>query len=286
MQRAVDKARVLIEALPYIRTFRRRTFVVKVGGRALEDLALRERLAEDLILLSWVGVHVVVVHGGGSQVSAMLDRLGIAATFRGGLRVTDERTLEVVEMVLGGTLNKEIVRLIDRLGGRAVGLTGKDGGMVRARRHRDDLGLVGEVAAVDPAVIDHLLGDYIPVIAPLAIGADGETLNVNADPFAAALAAALDAEKLVLLTDVEGVLDADGSLISTLRATDADRMIADGTIGGGMIPKVQHALAALTAGVRKVHIIDGRVEHALLLEIFTNQGIGTQVVRDPEEGQP
>lgn len=280
MQQLIDKARVLIEALPYISEFRGRTVVVKVGGRALDDLQLRERLAEDLILLHWVGVEVVLVHGGGAQVSAMLDRLGVESTFSGGVRVTDEATLEVVEMVLGGTINKEIVRLIDGLGGRAVGLTGKDGGMVRARRYRDDLGLVGEVTEVDPAVIEQVIEDYIPVVAPLAIGEEGETLNVNADPFAAYLAIALKAEKLVLLTDVEGVKDADGELISSLSAEHASRMIDAGTIAGGMIPKVQNALEALAEGVRKVHIIDGRLEHALLLEIFTKEGVGTEVVSE------
>jgi len=280
VQQLIDKARVLIEALPYIREFRGRTVVVKVGGRALEDLALRERLAEDLILLHWVGVQVVLVHGGGTQVSAMLDRLGVQSTFSGGLRVTSAETLEVVEMVLAGTINKEIVRLIDGLGGVAVGLTGKDGGMVRARRYSEKLGLVGEVIQVDPAVVEHLVEDYIPVIAPLAIGEQGETLNINADPFAAYLAMALNAEKLVLLTDVEGVKDADGKLISSLSPEHADRMIDAGTIDGGMIPKVQNALEALTEGVKKVHIIDGRLEHALLLEVFTKEGVGTQVVAD------
>jgi acetylglutamate kinase len=279
VQQLIDKARILIEALPFIRQFRGRTVVVKVGGRALEDLALRERLAEDVILLDWVGINVVVVHGGGHQVTDMLERLGIKSQFHDGLRVTDDKTLEVVEMVLGGSLNKEIVRLIDRLGGKAVGLTGKDGGMVRARRSRPELGLVGEVVSVDRAVLDTLAASYIPVIAPLAIGPDGETLNVNADPFAGHVAAALRAEKLVLLTDVEGVLDADGKLISSLSASRANKMIESGAITGGMIPKVQNALEALGTGVRKVHIIDGRIEHALLLEIFTKAGVGTEVVR-------
>jgi len=283
VQKVIDKARILIEALPYIRAFRGRTFVVKVGGRALEDLTLRERLAEDLILLSWVGINVVVVHGGGSQVSTMLDRLGIETRFTEGLRVTDEPVLEVVEMVLAGRLNSEIVRLIDQLGGSAVGLTGKDGGMVRARQFSEELGRVGVVESVDRSIIDHVMRDYIPVIAPLALGENGETLNINADPFAAGLAVALRAEKLVLLTDVEGVRDADGKLISSLKASHADLMIDAGTIKGGMIPKVQNALEALDAGVRKVHIIDGRLEHAVLLEIFTAEGVGTEVVPEDED---
>jgi acetylglutamate kinase len=285
VQHLIDKARILIEALPYIREFRGRTFVIKVGGAALEDLALRERLAEDLILLDWVGINLVLVHGGGKQVTDMLQRLGIESQFSGGLRVTDEATLQIVEMVLGGSINKEIVRLINHLGGAAVGLTGKDGGMIKARPYRDDLGLVGEVIRVDRAVIDHLIDDYIPVVAPLAVGANGETLNINADPFAACIAVALEAEKLVLLTDVEGVQDADGTLISSLQARHAERMIEAGTIAGGMIPKVENALQALEQGVQKVHIIDGRLEHALLLEIFTKEGVGTEVVGEDTHEQ-
>ncbi len=279
VQQLIDKARVLIEALPYIRQFRGRTVVVKVGGRALEDLELRQRFAEDVILLDWVGINVVVVHGGGTQVSGMLDRLGIESQFHDGLRVTSPEVLEVVDMVLGGSLNKELVRLVNHNGGSAVGLTGKDGGMVRAVRARPELGLVGIVDEIDPGVIRHLIPDFIPIIAPLAMGPDGETLNVNADPFAAGIAVALGAEKLVLMTDVEGVKDADGEMITSLRAVHADSMIEAGTIAGGMIPKVQNALEALEHGVRKVHIIDGRLEHALLLEIFTKEGVGTELVR-------
>jgi len=281
VQALIDKARVLIEALPYISDFRGRTVVVKIGGAALEDVDLRRRFAEDVTLLDWVGINVVVVHGGGKQITAMLDRLGIPATFVDGLRVTDASTLEIVEMVLGGAINKELVRLIHALGGRAVGITGKDGGLARARRSFGDvdLGLVGEVTGIDRAVIDRLIPEFIPVIAPLATGEDGQTLNVNADTFAGRLATALDAEKLVLLTDVPGVLAADGTLISTLDADQAQRLIAAGVIRGGMIPKVKNALAALDTGVRKVHIIDGRLEHALLLEVFTREGVGTQLVR-------
>jgi acetylglutamate kinase len=284
MREVVDKARVLIEALPYIRAFRGRTFVVKIGGRALEDLVLRQRFAEDVVLLHWVGIQVVVVHGGGAQISGMLERLGIEPTFVDGLRVTDERTLEVVEMVLGGGLNKEIVRLIDQVGGRAVGITGKDGGLARARRRTGprDLGLVGDIEAIDRSIIDHLLPAFIPIVAPLAVDPGGQTLNVNADTFAAHLAVATGAEKLVLLPEGAGVVHDAGRLLSTLAAGDARRHIEDGVISGGMIPKVENALEALAAGVHKVHIIDGRAEHALLLEIFTRAGVGTQVVPDPE----
>lgn len=278
MEQLIAKARVLVEALPYISEFRGKTVVVKIGGAALEDPLLRRRFAEDLILLDWVGIDLVVVHGGGRQITQMLDRVGQQATFVDGQRVTDASTLEVVEMVLGGALNQELVRLVNHLGGAAVGLTGCDGGLARARIVRPELGLVGEVEAVDREVIDRLLPAYIPVVAPLATGPDGNALNVNADVFAARLAQALGAEKLVLLTDIAGVLDRDRRLISSLTDAEARALIAQGVITGGMIPKVEQALAALAAGVHKIHIIDGRLEHALLLEIFTREGVGTQVV--------
>lgn len=277
VQALIDKARILIEALPYIKEFRGTTAVVKIGGRALEDLELRRRFAEDVILLHWVGIRVVVVHGGGVQISSMLERLGIQPHFENGVRVTDDATLEVVEMVLGGRVNKEIVRLIQECGGRAVGITGKDGGLARARRV-ERLGRVGAISRIDRRLVDEIAGQFIPVIAPLAVDEDGETLNVNADPFAAELAVALGAEKLVLLTDVEGVKDAAGELIPTLSATAARAQLRGGVIQGGMIPKVENALSAVERGVGKVHIIDGRLEHALLLEIFTAAGVGTQLV--------
>lgn len=277
----IGKARVLIEALPYISEFRGRTVVVKIGGAAQEDPTLRRRFAEDLILLDWVGINVVVVHGGGKQITAMLDRVGIEARFEQGQRVTDEPTLEVVEMVLAGSLNKELVRLVNHLGGAAVGLTGADGGLARAVRTRPELGLVGEVTTIDRSVIDRLIPEFIPILAPLAVGDDGEALNVNADVFAARLAQALGAEKLVLLTDIAGVLDADRHLIPSLTAEAARELIATGIVTGGMIPKVENALAALAAGVKKVHIVDGRLEHALLLEIFTREGVGTEFVGPP-----
>ena len=282
MDELIAKARVLVEALPFISDFRGKTVVVKIGGAALEDPVLRRRFAEDLILLDWVGIDLVVVHGGGRQITQMLDRVGQKATFVDGQRVTDAPTLEVVEMVLGGTLNQELVRLVNHLGGAAVGLTGCDGGLARATVTRPELGLVGEVTAVDRTVIDRLLPDYIPVVAPLATGPDGNALNVNADVFAARLAQALGAEKLVLLTDIAGVLDAEQCLISSLTDAEARALIARGVIRGGMIPKVEQALAALAAGVHKIHIIDGRLEHALLLEIFTREGVGTQlVIKEP-----
>ncbi len=280
VQELIGKARVLIEALPYISDFRGKTVVVKIGGAAQDDPALRRRFAEDIILLDWVGINVVVVHGGGKQITAMLDKVGIAAKFEAGMRVTDDATLEVVEMVLAGSLNGELVRLVNHLGGAAVGITGCDGGLARAVQTRPELGLVGEVTAIDRAVIDRLVPDFIPIIAPLATGDDGKALNVNADVFAARLAQALGAEKLVMLTDIAGVLDADRQLIPSISAAGARGLITQGVIAGGMIPKVENALAALAAGVNKVHIIDGRIEHALLLEIFTQEGVGTQVVAD------
>lgn len=281
MDALIAKARVLIEALPYISEFRGKKVVVKIGGAAQEDPELRRRFAEDVILLDWVGIDVVVVHGGGKQITRMLDRVGQEARFVDGQRVTDAATLEVVEMVLGGTLNAELVRLINHLGGAAVGLSGCDGGLARAAITRPELGLVGEVTSVDRTVLERLLPDFVPVIAPLAVGPDGGALNVNADVFAARLAQALGAEKLVLLTDIAGVLDRDRKLIPTLSEPEARRLIADGVVAGGMIPKVENALAALAAGVHKVHVIDGRLEHALLLEIFTQDGVGTQLVAEP-----
>jgi acetylglutamate kinase len=278
VQELIGKARVLIEALPFISEFRGKTVVVKIGGASLEDDTLRRRFCEDLILLDWVGINVVVVHGGGKQITAMLDRLGIEAKFDRGIRVTDDATLRVAEMVLAGPINSDIVRLINHLGGSAVGLTGSDGGLAKARVTEPALGRVGEVTEIDRMVIDRLIGEFIPVIAPIATDIDGQPLNVNADVFAAKLAAALGAEKLVLLSDIPGVLDGNKQLISTLTPAMAAQLIGAGVISGGMIPKVENAVATLAAGVAKVHIIDGRVEHALLLEIFTSDGVGTQLV--------
>jgi acetylglutamate kinase len=282
VQKLIDKAKVLIEALPYIEKFRGRTIVIKIGGRAMDDPALRESFARDVILLRYVGIAPVVVHGGGPQIGAMLTRLGIGSRFVGGLRVTDDDTMDVVEMVLGGTVNKELVRVIHQAGGRAVGITGKDGKLVRARKlsaEGGDLGRVGEVEQVAPEILERLLAaDFIPVVAPIGADASGLTLNVNADPFAAQIAVALRAEKLVLLTDVEGVRDAEGQLAPSLSAVEVERLCQGGAVTGGMIPKLQCGLDALRGGVRKVHIIDGRLEHAVLLEIFTDTGIGTELV--------
>ena len=290
----VEKATVLVEALPYIEKFHGKTIVMKYGGHAMDDERLRASFCRDVVLLKFVGLRPVVVHGGGPQIGAMLERLGVKSRFVGGLRVTDEETMRVVEMVLGGQVNKEIVRLIGRAGGRAVGVTGKDGGLVRARRleqvrvekkdgtvEQADPGLVGEIVDVDPRLVARLQDeDFIPVIAPIAVGENGETLNINADPFAAKLAAAMRAEKLVLITDVTGVRGADGQLCSTLSSAQVRALLASGVIDGGMIPKVQFGLEALADGVRKVHIIDGRLDHAVLLEIFTDKGIGTELVQE------
>jgi len=279
-------ADVLVEALPYIRAFAGKTVVVKYGGKAMVDATLKERFAEDIALMKYVGLRPVIVHGGGPQISEMMKRLGKEPTFVKGIRVTDAETVGIVEMVLGGIINPEIVALINRHGGRAVGLTGKDGPLLIAKPLRSagkktevDLGLVGEVDGVDPGV---LLGleeaRFIPVIAPIAGGVDGRTYNVNADSAAGAIAAALHAEKLLLLTDVPGILDAKGALIPTISKKETQQLIRKGTISSGMIPKVQACLDALDGGVAKAHIIDGRTPHALLLELFTDKGIGTEIV--------
>jgi acetylglutamate kinase len=275
--------------LPYIKRFYGKTFVVKYGGHAMVDEALKDSFAQDVVLLKFIGMDPVIVHGGGPQIGQMLSQLGIESRFVRGLRVTDRPTMEVVEMVLGGKINKEIVSLINRHGGRAVGLSGKDGNLIRARRMKVDdqsgqpgvdIGMVGEVVGVDPTVIESLArSDFIPVISPVGVSEDGETLNINADLVASKVAEALRAEKLILLTDVEGIRDADGEVIPTLGADRARDLIARGVISEGMIPKVECALDALMGGVAKTHIIDGRLRHAVLLEIFTPEGVGTEVVR-------
>ncbi|MDB4969536.1 MAG: Acetylglutamate kinase [Myxococcales bacterium] len=280
----VEKATVLVEALPYIQKFRGKTIVVKYGGHAMDDPRLRESFCRDVVILKLVGLHPVIVHGGGPQIAHMLDRLGVKSRFVDGMRVTDEETMRVVEMVLAGGVNQELVSLINVVGkdgGRAVGLSGHDGAMVQARRI-DDLGRVGDVAQVDPRIIERLSTDgFIPVVAPIAVDLeDGRSLNVNADPFAAKIAAAMRAEKLVMLTDVAGVRGADGGLCSTLTAGQVRALIKSGVIAGGMIPKVQFGLDALADGVKKVHIVDGRQDHAVLLEIFTDTGIGTELVHE------
>ncbi|WP_366110095.1 acetylglutamate kinase [Acidithiobacillus sp.] len=275
------QAHILVEALPYMQRFHGRTIVIKYGGNAMTEARLQEQFAYDVTLMKQVGMNPVVVHGGGPQIGAMLERLGVRTHFVDGMRVTDTATMEVVEMVLGGRVNKEIVQAINRAGGRAVGLTGKDGGLLRARplrRDGVDLGLVGEVAQVDPDIIRLLdQGDFIPVVAPIGVGSLGESYNINADLVAGALAATLNAEKLILMTNVAGVLDQDGQLRTRLEAAEVGRMIADGRIYGGMLPKIQCCQDAVAAGVHAAHIIDGRVPHALLLEIFTDAGVGTLI---------
>ncbi|MCZ6463658.1 MAG: acetylglutamate kinase [Proteobacteria bacterium] len=282
MKDLVDKAEVLIEALPYMRRFVDRTIVIKYGGHAMTDADLRASFAVDVVLLKFIGVRPVIVHGGGPQIGEILKRLGKESQFVGGLRVTDDETMDVVEMVLGGKVNREIVELINQGGGRGVGLTGSDGAMLRVRRkmpNGQDIGRVGEVVSVDPSAISAVASaGFVPVVAP--VGADGEglTYNVNADEVAGAVARALRAEKLILLTDVEGVRGPGGELISQLTIEEAHKHIAEGTIVDGMIPKVECCIEALSGGVSRAHIVDGRVLHAVLLEIFTDGGVGTLLV--------
>ena len=289
MDDLIEKAKILQEALPYIREFHGDVFVIKYGGNAMVDPVLRDSFARDVVLMKYVGLHPVVVHGGGPQIDQTLKSLGVVSERLDGLRVTDEHTMEVVEMVLGGKLNQEIVSLIAGHGGRAIGLTGKDDGFIRAKKVDKmktksgkwvDPGRVGTVTQVNPDILRRLVNDgFIPVIAPIAVDAQGKSLNVNADTVAGKVAEALPARKFVLLTDIEGVRGEDGSVASSLSAADIAELKAGGVIEGGMIPKVDCALGALAGGVRKAHIIDGRVRHAVLLEIFTDEGIGTEITR-------
>ncbi|MEY4684109.1 MAG: hypothetical protein RLZ25_568 [Pseudomonadota bacterium] len=286
---AAQIAHVLIEALPYIRRFKGKTLVVKYGGNAMTDDHLKHSFARDIVLLKLVGINPVIVHGGGPQIGQLLERLGKTSHFVQGMRVTDSETMDVVEMVLGGLVNKEIVNLINQHGGAAVGLTGKDGDLVRAEKinmtqrspETDepeiiDLGHVGKVRSIDPAIVHTLVAsDFIPVIAPIGVGEDGFSYNINADLVAGKIAEVLQAEKLLLLTNTQGILDKNGSLLTGLSLAEVDELIADGTISGGMIPKVGCATDALRGGVKSVHIIDGRIEHAVLLELLTDRGIGT-----------
>ncbi|QWT47476.1 acetylglutamate kinase [Azospira inquinata] len=282
------QADILAEALPYIKRFHGKTIVVKYGGNAMTDEHLKQSFARDVVLLKLVGMNVVVVHGGGPQIEHLLSRVGKKGHFIQGMRVTDAETMEVVEMVLGGQVNKEVVNLINQAGGKAVGLTGKDGAFIRAKKllipNQDnpedliDIGQVGQITQVDPSLIGLLdSGDFIPVVAPIGVGKDGETYNINADVVAGKLAEVLKAEKLVLLTNTPGVLDQDGKLLTGLTPKQIDDMVADGTLSGGMLPKIGSALDAARNGVKSVHIIDGRVEHSLLLEILTDVGIGTLI---------
>ncbi len=285
---AAQKAQTLSEALPYIKRFFDKTIVIKYGGNAMTDPKLQDGFARDVVLLKLVGMNPVVVHGGGPQINELLDKLGKKGTFIQGMRVTDAETMDVVEMVLGGQVNKEIVNLINRHGGKAVGLTGQDGNFIRAKKllmeNKDvpgeffDIGQVGDITSIDPSLISFLdTGDFIPVIAPIGVGTDGETYNINADVVAGKLAEILGAEKLILLTNTPGVLDKNGNLLTGLTAKEIDGLFEDGTLSGGMLPKISSALDAARSGVKSVHIIDGRVEHALLLEVLTDEGVGTMI---------
>jgi acetylglutamate kinase len=288
MQTSSQKAQTLSEALPYIKRFFDKTIVIKYGGNAMTDDHLKECFAQDVVLLKLVGMNPVVVHGGGPQINEMLDKLGKKGEFIQGMRVTDEETMDVVEMVLGGQVNKEIVNLINRHGGKAVGLTGQDGNFIHAHKllmedlsdptKTIDVGQVGEISGIDPSIITFLdSGDFIPVVAPIGVGKDGETYNINADVVAGKLAEILNAEKLILLTNTPGVLDKTGQLLTGLTPKQIDDLVADGTLSGGMLPKIGSALDAARSGVKSVHIIDGRVEHALLLEVLTDEGVGTLI---------
>jgi acetylglutamate kinase len=290
---AHNVAHVLTEALPYIKRFRGKTVVIKYGGNAMTEAELKDGFARDVVLMKLVGINPVVVHGGGPQIGNLLSRLGKQSEFIQGMRVTDSETMDVVEMVLGGQVNKEIVNLLNQHGGSAVGLTGKDGGLIHARKlilkrtapelqvpEIIDVGHVGEVASINKAVVDMLVsGDFIPVIAPIGVGDDGRSYNINADLVAGKMAEVLQAEKLILLTNTQGLLDKEGNLLTGLTAGRVDELIADGTIYGGMLPKIKCALDAVNAGVNSSVIVDGRVKHAVLLELFTDQGIGTLIKR-------
>ncbi len=284
-----DKAKVLTEALPYIQRFHGKTIVIKYGGSAMLEERLRQHFTQDVVLMKYVGIHPVVVHGGGPQIGATLKKLGKESRFVRGMRVTDAETMEVVEMVLAGKLNKDLVQLINSHGGRAIGLSGKDGNLIEARKMilkdgegaGEDLGFVGEVANVNAGIIQHMdQSMYIPVVAPIGVGQNGATYNINADLVASRLAIALKADKLILLTDVTGILDGSGQLISSLPLSQLEGLIGRGDVTGGMIPKVRCCSEAVSQGVRKAHIIDGRVEHSVLLEVFTDGGVGTEIYAD------
>ncbi len=293
MEKIIEKANILMETLPWIRRFTGKTIVIKYGGNAMVEEHLQEGFARDVIMMKYVGLNPVVIHGGGPQIGKVLEAMKIESHFVQGMRVTDSTTMDVVEMVLGGKINKEIVTNINRHGGKAVGITGKDGGLIQARKlemtavNPDtltpeiiDIGMVGEVESVNPAIIKSLeQSNFIPIIAPIGSGLNGETYNINADLVAGRIAGALSAEKLILLTDIEGVKDKQGKLISTIDVQRVPDLINDGTISGGMIPKVNCCVDAIAEGVAKTHIIDGRMEHACLLEMFTDKGIGTVVAR-------
>ncbi len=297
MQDALSKARVLIDALPYIRKFNNKTVVIKYGGHAMVDEELKKSFALNVILLKYIGLNPVIVHGGGPQINKFLQKMQITSNYVQGMRVTDGETMDVVEMVLVGKVNKEIVGLINHCGGKAVGLSGRDGDLVQARKMKIlskpdvenappeliDLGRVGEVTGINPDILNTLDSqDFIPVIAPVGVGEDGQAYNINADLVAGSIAAELDAVKLILLTDVEGVLGGDGNLLTSIQKDAIEGMIDDGVIAGGMIPKLRCCAEAINGGVSKAHIIDGRQEHAVLLEIFTKEGVGTEITGELE----
>lgn len=289
---SMERADILLEALPYIKRFYNKTIVIKYGGHAMIDDELKDKFARDVVMMKYIGINPVVVHGGGPQIGTVLKKLGKESKFIQGMRVTDEETMNIVEMVLVGMVNKEIVGLINRHGGNAVGLSGKDGNLIQAEKYFlnaekakntppeiIDIGLVGKVKQVNSRLIVTLAqNNFIPVIAPTGIGENGETYNINADIVAGEIASALQAEKLLLLTDVQGILDKDKNLINTMSDKEALRLIDDGVIEGGMFPKVKCCLKALKGGVKKTHVIDGRLKHAILLEVFTDRGIGTEIV--------
>lgn len=291
MKKLIEKANILIESLPYIRNFYGKTFVIKYGGAAQIEARLKDSFAQDVVLLNFIGIRPIIIHGGGPKISEMMKKLGKEPSFIQGQRITDRETMDIVEMVLGGLINKEIVAIINSHGGRAIGLSGKDGGLIRAKKKLlrksiatgeeevIDIGLVGEVDSVEPGILNCLERDgFIPVIAPIGIGKDGSAFNINADYVASAIATSLKAEKLILLTDVPGIKDERDNVISSINRKDIKGLIDNGTVSGGMLPKVQACVSALEGGVKKTHIIDGRVPHCLLLEIFTKEGIGTEIV--------
>ncbi len=290
MEKLIEKANILIEALPFIRNFYGKTFVIKYGGAAQVEDELKNSFAQDIVLMNFIGIKPIIVHGGGPRISKTMKKMGKEPSFIQGQRVTDQETIDIVEMVLG-LINKEIVALINSHGGKAVGLSGKDGGMVKAKKKLlkkglaageeeiIDIGLVGEVDSVDPEILDCIeKGGFVPVISPIGVGSRGETLNINADYVASAIASSLKAEKFILLTDVPGISDKRGGVISTVSKKEIKKLIDNGTVSGGMLPKVQACTRAIDAGVKKTHIVDGRMPHCLLLEIFTKEGIGTEIV--------
>ena len=293
MKTVIEKANILIESLPYIRKFSGKTFVIKYGGAAMVDEKLKDAFAQDIVLLNFIGIKPVIVHGGGPKINSIMEKMGKTPTFVQGQRVTDEETVDIVEMVLGGLINKQIVSLINNHGGLGIGLSGKDGNLIEARRkvikkvspetgvsEIIDLGLVGEVVKINPKILNTIdASGFIPVIAPISAGLNSRTLNINADYVAGEIASALNAEKLILLTDVEGIKDKKNKLLSALNVKKIKSLISNNTISGGMLPKVQACQNALDGNVRKTHIIDGRVPHALLLEIFTEEGIGTEIIK-------